>query len=553
MSVPEDDRTTSSQFSRTGSASSSGDYGSGVIDQLGQPLVVGMTPLATYAPTEKPNFTQETEIDIRDQYQGKAIHSLHEGTGDGILCFHPPELQDYMLHGSGVNPDSRWPTNISEVTVLLHNCGRADGSTGDVTVTRLAFGNPLSRTVKPKSGVYFEYDPSTGTLAIQHTDSSGADDSNGDITWNGTSLVGAGSGDISSGSNLTGGRVVHATGNKQIDTPIDLRLGYVTTDSADDTVQLLAGSGKRIEIRSPDKIYFDVNGTNEMIVEAGKVTIAGLLDPTGLEFDPVAANPGGTAANTLWLDSGDSNRLKHGAQLVGIINGSPSSNSIMYWNSGTKRLQDAGFAYTTVYRSGGTDVPITDGGTGASTADAAVQNLTNGATSRTPVLTDEVPFNDVGTGGGKTTPQALFNLLNSLTAETAPVAADKVPIYDASASQTDAVTIANLFGEGKAVVIEYTGSGSSGKTVTLTGINRASAIVFFNQSNAGSVWAYIALPDGSTGTVTSRSMANGSIIKTLSLDAPAAGTAQVLTISNTSTNFNGSANTYRLLVIGTPT
>lgn len=156
MSVPEDDRTTSSQFSRTGSASSSGDYGSGVIDQLGQPLVVGMTPLATYASTGKPNFTQETKIDIRDQYQGKAIHSLHEGTGDGILCFHPPELQDYMLHGSGVNPDSRWPTNISEVTVLLHNCGRADSSTGDSTVTRLAFGNPLSGTVKPKSGVYFE-------------------------------------------------------------------------------------------------------------------------------------------------------------------------------------------------------------------------------------------------------------------------------------------------------------------------------------------------------------------------------------------------------------
>jgi len=105
-----------------------------------------------------------------------------------------------------------------------------------------------------------------------------------------------GSGDISSGSNLTGGRVVHATGNKQIDTPIDLRLGYVTTDSADDTVQLLAGSGKRIEISSPDKICFDVNGTNEMIVESGKVTIPGLLDPTGVVCTEQASSPHSTAA-----------------------------------------------------------------------------------------------------------------------------------------------------------------------------------------------------------------------------------------------------------------
>lgn len=36
----------------------------------------------------------------------------------------------------------------------------------------------------------------------------------------------------------------------------------------------------------------------------GKLTVDGIIDPTGLELDPVAANPGGTEANTLWKNSG---------------------------------------------------------------------------------------------------------------------------------------------------------------------------------------------------------------------------------------------------------
>ncbi len=46
------------------------------------------------------------------------------------------------------------------------------------------------------------------------------------------------------------------------------------------------------------------------------MTVTGLIDPTGLELTPVASNPGGTGANTLWLDSGASNALKHGANTV---------------------------------------------------------------------------------------------------------------------------------------------------------------------------------------------------------------------------------------------
>ena len=49
----------------------------------------------------------------------------------------------------------------------------------------------------------------------------------------------------------------------------------------------------------------------------GKLDVDGLIDPTGLELNPVGSNPGGVAANTLWLNTGDSNKLYHGSSAVG--------------------------------------------------------------------------------------------------------------------------------------------------------------------------------------------------------------------------------------------
>jgi len=51
----------------------------------------------------------------------------------------------------------------------------------------------------------------------------------------------------------------------------------------------------------------------------GKLTVDGLIDPTGLELDPVAANPGGVAANTLWLNSGDANKLMQGSNYLANV------------------------------------------------------------------------------------------------------------------------------------------------------------------------------------------------------------------------------------------
>ncbi len=58
-------------------------------------------------------------------------------------------------------------------------------------------------------------------------------------------------------------------------------------------------------------VYVNGNAT-----VTGKLTVGGLIDPTGLELTPVASNPGGVAANTIWLSSTAPERLQLGADAV---------------------------------------------------------------------------------------------------------------------------------------------------------------------------------------------------------------------------------------------
>ena len=66
-------------------------------------------------------------------------------------------------------------------------------------------------------------------------------------------------------------------------------------------------------LSSNTKLNWD-NSTEEFTID-GKLTVTGLIDPTGLELTPTASNPGGVTANTLWIDSGDST-LKMGSSAV---------------------------------------------------------------------------------------------------------------------------------------------------------------------------------------------------------------------------------------------
>jgi len=61
----------------------------------------------------------------------------------------------------------------------------------------------------------------------------------------------------------------------------------------------------------------------------GKLTVGGLIDPTGLQFDGAAANPGD--ALTLWADSGNSNRLNYDSQVVALGTTSGAKIETLRW------------------------------------------------------------------------------------------------------------------------------------------------------------------------------------------------------------------------------
>jgi hypothetical protein len=475
--------------------------GSGVGDQLSQPLAVGLTPLAIYDASGDPVFTHETESTIKPAYGSEQVHTFHEGTGDGILCIHPPELQDYMLHGSGTNPDSRWPTSISEVTLLLHNCARADGSTGDTTKTYLAFGNPLKDTVKPKSGVYFEYDSSTGVLNIQHTDSSGADTTvSSGVTIDGSAI--GGSGDVTAASNITDHAIVR---------------GDVGAKGVQDTLLII-----------DDNNNLTTATSFGMVEQASK---------------PLTA---GAGTGYLWVKNDAPTNLR-------FVDDSDDDSAILLGKNNLSEVDDAATARSNIGAgTGDGDLLASNNLSDVASEDTSLANLIGGATSRTPVLSDFVGFYHPTGTGGYTTPQAVYNLVNSLTAETAPAYNDKIPLYDATASQTDAVTIANLISSGRLKTKTYAGTGSSGATVTLDGVNRAHFIIIANLTTSGT-WPVLCIPNGGTGTVTSWLFANGVHNTVMSLGAQSAGTSQVLTLNTTAGNWNASSNTYVIMYAGTPT
>jgi hypothetical protein len=78
-------------------------------------------------------------------------------------------------------------------------------------------------------------------------------------------------------------------------------------------LQISDGSGG---FTSSGNLTFNTS-TNELTVD-GKLTVTGLIDPTGLELTPQSSNPvtGATSGNTLWLNTSDANRLYQGSTKI---------------------------------------------------------------------------------------------------------------------------------------------------------------------------------------------------------------------------------------------
>lgn len=103
------------------------------------------------------------------------IEIYKPGTTEGYLVFHSPDLEAYQLHGSGILPGSRWPTNIAASILLIHSGPRDDSSTGDVAAQKLAFGLPSKTRGYPRDGFVFDHDGTSGApqLYLRETDSAG--------------------------------------------------------------------------------------------------------------------------------------------------------------------------------------------------------------------------------------------------------------------------------------------------------------------------------------------------------------------------------------------
>ncbi|MCA8913695.1 MAG: hypothetical protein KDB82_18570 [Planctomycetes bacterium] len=256
----------------------------------------------------------------------------------------------------------------------------------------------------------------------------------------------------------------------------------------------------------------------------GKLTVEGLIDPTGLELTPQSSNPGGTAANTLWMNNGDS-RLYHGASRLALSSELPAG-----------------------------PVPISGGGTGATSADGAINELINNATLDATLSPSDELMLRTSLVGRKSRIEYLLATVAGLSQLTAVSDGHKLLVIDDSGVARYA-KFEDLHPAGTnlvATVIPYTGGGYSGKTVSLTGVNRCHAVFIYRHDTSGIYSPRFAAPGGSTGTVTGRYM-SGYAHTSLSLNAPAAGTAQTLTINETGADINGSGVAYRAIVIGTPT
>ena len=300
------------------------------------------------------------------------------------------------------------------------------------------------------------------------------------------------------------------------------------SDLGDGTVQLSTGGGgggggagglntqvqynKSGNLAGNPGFTFDETTQNVVIGNnldiGGKLTVAGLIDPTGLELTPQASNP--SNANTLWLDSTNSNKLKQGA--VNIIQaGDPVSdlvNDVGYITSATAPVQSVfgrtgvitaqSGDYTTTDVTEGTNLYFTNARADARISAADIGTLNN--VTITSVQDNDALIYDSATSLWKNEPipsapvTSVFGRTGTVTAQTG----------DYTTSQVNEGT--NLyFTDARADARIASASIGDLANVTITSVADNQALIY---DSATSLWKNEALPsapvdsvNGATGVV----------------------------------------------------
>ena len=233
-------------------------------------------------------------------------------------------------------------------------------------------------------------------------------------------------------------------------------------------VQLSDGSGSH----TSDAKLFWTTGTSTLTVN-GKLTVTGLIDPTGLELTPVGSNPGGTAANTLWLDSGASNALKHGTATV--LN---SASSVADLSDVT--AAGSGSIITSGERTKLTNIETAADVTDATNVNAAIAGHTY--TAATVAANDKILIQDTdGSNAVKTVTASSIAALGGATASNIADAdadtkvdvetssdADTISMHTAGTERVLIDTNVNL---GVGVNVVFEGSAANAHETTLTVAN----------------------------------------------------------------------------------
>ena len=251
-----------------------------------------------------------------------------------------------------------------------------------------------------------------------------------------------------------------------------------TASGASGVVQLSDGAGG---FTSDSTLSYDT-AANELTVD-GKLTVTGLIDPTGLELTPQASNPaaadaGVVDANTLWLDSGASNRLKQGAS--GVMR---AGDAISELNNDSNFVDAAGAASaapaTNLTYTSSTRVLASSTGT-----NATLTEVVSGGNSGLMTGAQATKLDGVEASADVTDATNVKAALDGMTLTDigTPASTDKVLIQDASdsdnikyadfsefagSSYTDANAIAAVEGEG---TLDLTGQVTMSQDLQVQGV-----------------------------------------------------------------------------------